>query len=414
MNILYLAHRIPYPPNKGDKIRSFHQLEYLSRSHRIHVACLIDAEEDRAQVAALRPYCASLETAWRGSAGATLRAALALFGSEPLSVAAFHSPDLARRIEQVLQREAIDVAIVFSSQMGQYVPVGAPFPTVVDFIDVDSEKWRVYAERKPWPLSWLYRLEADRLQRYEWELARTHAESVFAAENEADVFRRSAEGIRARGLPNGVDLEYFTRPADPGRAGSSGSSGGNALVFVGMMDYFPNIDAVSYFAEEIFPLVLEETPSAVFRIVGRNPGKRVRDLARRKNVDVVGSVPDVRPYLVDAAVSVAPFRIARGLQNKVLEAMAMEVAVVGTKAAYQGIKAGPEDGIRVADDPAAFARAVTAFLRDPDARREAGRRSRRFAEQHHRWKDHGKALEALLSEVVERHARPLPSAGGQC
>jgi len=412
VNILYLCHRIPYPPNKGDKIRSFHQLQHLSRNHRLHVACLIDAEEDRAHVAALRPYCASLDAVWRGGVGANLRAARALFGKGSLSVAAFHSPDLERRIERILRSEAIDVAIVFSSQMGQYAPPQAGVPTVVDYIDVDSEKWRVYAERKPWPLSWLYRIEADRLQRYEWELARTHDESVFVAENEADVFRRSAAGVRARAIPNGVDLEYFTRPAGgPERAKSAGD---HAIVFVGMMDYFPNIDAVSYFAEEIFPLVLEETPAALFRIVGRNPGKRVRDLARRRNVEVVGSVPDVRPYLADAAVSVAPFRIARGLQNKVLEAMAMEVPVVGTKIALQGIEDGPDDGVRVEDNPVAFAHAVTAFLRDPGARREAGRRGRKFVERHHRWQDHGIALEALLSEVVERHARALPSAGGQC
>jgi sugar transferase (PEP-CTERM/EpsH1 system associated) len=406
VNILYLAHRIPYPPNKGDKIRSFHQIEYLSRSHRLHLACLIDAEEDRAHVADLKPYCASVDAAWRGSVGANLRAALSLFGSRSLSVAAFTSPDLARRIEKRLREEAIDVAIVFSSQMGQYVPAGAPFPTVVDYIDVDSEKWRVYAERKPWPLSWLYRIEADRLQRYEWELARAHAESVFVAQNEADVFRRSIAGVSARAIPNGVDLDYFRRPA--GDAGP----GGSALVFVGMMDYFPNIDAVVYFAEEIFPKILAENPAAVFRIVGRNPTKRVRDLAHRSHVEVTGAVADVRPYLTDAAVSVAPFRIARGLQNKVLEAMAMQVPVVGTKTAFQGIEAAPEDGIRVEEDPAAFARAVLDFLRDRGTREEAGRRGRRFVEQHHRWQDHGAALEALLSEVVARHARPRSSAGG--
>jgi sugar transferase (PEP-CTERM/EpsH1 system associated) len=408
VNILYLAHRIPYPPNKGDKIRSFHQIEYLSRRHRLHVACLIDAEEDRAHVADLKPYCASLDAAWRGSVAANFRAALSLFGNRSLSVAAFYSPDLARRIQSRLQAEAIDVAIVFSSQMGQYVPAGAPFPTVVDFIDVDSEKWRVYAERKPWPLSWLYRVEADRLQRYEWELARAHAESVFVAQNEADVFRRGIEGVSARGIPNGVDLDFFRRPA------GAASPGGSVLVFVGMMDYFPNIDAVVYFADEIFPHILAESPEAVFRIVGRNPTKRVRDLARRSHVEVTGAVADVRPHLTDAAVSVAPFRIARGLQNKVLEAMAMQVPVVGTKTAFQGIEAGPEDGIRVEEDPRAFARAVLDLVGDPGARAEAGRRGRTFVERHHRWEDQVAAFEALLSDVVARHPRSIPSAGGSC
>lgn len=404
MNILYLCHRIPYPPDKGDKIRSFHQIEHLARSHRLHVGCLIDAEEDRAHVAALSPYCASLDAVWRGAAGANLRAGLALFGKEPLTVAAFRSAELARRIHARVRAGGIDAAIVFCSAMAQYLPADAGIPTIVDYVDVDSEKWRVYAEMKPWPLSWLYRIEADRLQRYERALAGTYDESVFVAEKEADVFRRGAEGVHARAIPNGVDLDYFRRTEPP-------SEESRALVFVGMMDYFPNIDAVCYFAEEIFPLVLAQTPGAVFRIVGRNPGKRVRDLSRRPGVEVVGAVPDVRPYVAGAAVSVAPFRLARGLQNKVLEAMAMEVPVVGTSMAFQGIAAGPEDGIRMEETPAAFAAQVTAYLRDPASRREAGRRGRRFVEQHHRWQDHGRALEALLSEVVERHAAPIPSAG---
>jgi glycosyltransferase involved in cell wall biosynthesis len=179
------------------------------------------------------------------------------------------------------------------------------------------------------------------------------------------------------------------------------------------MDYFPNIDAVSYFAEEIFPLVLERSPDAVFRVVGRNPSKRVRDLGRLRNVEVVGPVADVRPYLTQAALSVAPFRIARGLQNKILESMSMQVPVVGTTTAFQGIAAGVEDGIRVEDRPESFASAVTDLLRDPAMRLEAGRKGRRFVEQHHRWQDHGSALNALLEEVVERRAGTVPSAGGR-
>ncbi|HZI88998.1 MAG TPA: glycosyltransferase, partial [Candidatus Polarisedimenticolia bacterium] len=185
-----------------------------------------------------------------------------------------------------------------------------------------------------------------------------------------------------------------------------------SLVFVGMMDYFPNVDAVVWFAEEILPFIRAETPDIRFRVVGRNPAKPVRDLARLPNVEILGGVPDVRPYVREAAVSVAPFRIARGLQNKVLEAMAMEVPVVGTPMAFQGIEAA-EEGLRVAEEPAAFARAVSDLLRDPATARALGRRGRAFVERHHRWQDHGEALEALLAEVVERRARAVPSAGGR-
>ncbi len=407
MNILYLCHRIPYPPDKGDKIRSFHQIEYLSRGHRVHVGCLIDAEEDRAHVEGLMPYCASLDAAWRGPWGARLRALGALVGRESLSVAAFRSRDLRSRIERLMRSEPIDVAIIYCSVMAQYLPEDTNLPTVVDYVDVDSEKWKVYSEMKPWPLSWLYRQEAERLRRYERELASRYDESVFVAQKEADIFRSASDGACGRVIPNGVDLEYFRRSDDTAPAETQD------IVFVGMMDYFPNIDAVCFFAEEVFPKVLSRAPSARFRIVGRNPTPRVRELGRRPNVEVVGSVPDVRPYLARAAVSIAPFRVARGIQNKVLEAMSMQVPVVGTRIAFQGIAAEPADGVRIEDDPEALAGAAREFLADPALRLDAGQRGRRFVQEHHRWQSHGEALESLLAEVVGRHAGSMPTAGGR-
>ena len=317
------------------------------------------------------------------------------------------SRELWERIRSRVRSEPIDVAIVFSSAMAQYVPPDAAFPTVVDYVDVDSEKWKVYSEMKPWPISWLYRVEAGRLRRYEASIASRFDESVFVAQREADVFRSAAGGARARVLPNGVDLDYFRRPD-----GSRPNPTSQDIVFVGMMDYFPNIDAVCWFAESIFPLLREGAPAARFRIVGRNPDARVRDLGRLRNVEVVGPVPDVRPYLASAAVSVAPFRVARGIQNKILESMSMQVPVVGTRTAFQGIAAGPEDGIRIEDRPESFAAAVGALLQDFASRIEAGAAARNFVERHHRWQAHGEALVALLTAVVERRAGRVPSAGG--
>ncbi|HYR51611.1 MAG TPA: TIGR03087 family PEP-CTERM/XrtA system glycosyltransferase [Candidatus Dormibacteraeota bacterium] len=406
MNILYLCHRIPYPPDKGDKIRSFHQIEYLSRNHKVHLGCLVDAEEDRHHIPALQPYCASVDAVWRGKGAANLRTFLALLGRRSLSVAAFHSADLARRIDQRVKSGSIDLAIVFSSAMAQYLPRDTDLPTIVDYVDVDSEKWRVYSEMRSWPLSWLYRLEAGRLRRYEETLAVRHDESVFVAEKEAEIFRRSAASVRTHVIPNGVDLAYFRRPECAAPAERS-----RDIVFVGMMDYFPNIDAVTYFTERMFPRILEAVPEATFRIVGRNPSRSVRDLARHRNVSVTGAVPDVRPFLTDAAISVAPFRVARGVQNKILEAMAMEVPVVGTPTGFQGITAREGDGVRIEEQPEPFAAAVVAHLTDPGRRRDAGRRARAFVERHHRWEDHGAILEALIDEVLERRSRRVCTAG---
>jgi sugar transferase (PEP-CTERM/EpsH1 system associated) len=402
VNILYLCHRIPFPPDKGDKIRSFHQIEYLSQRHRLHVACFVDAKDDLKHVPALARYCASLEAVYRSRRSADIQALLALPGSRPLSVAAFHSRELARRIERRIATERIDLAIVFSSAMAQYVPGKTDFPVIVDFVDVDSEKWRVYADFKRWPLSWIYRIEAARLRRYEEGVARACDRSLFVAEREAEFFRELLPGARVGVIPNGVDLEYFRRPSSERRP-----TGPPCIVFVGMMDYFPNVDAVTYFATRIFPLVLKASPDARFRIVGRNPTRDVSRLAARTNVEVTGAVPDVRPFLAEASLSVAPFRIARGVQNKILEAMAMEVPVVGTPTAFQGIAARAEDGVRIAEMPEGIAAAIVDLLRDEAARRDCGERARRYVEQSHRWTDHGVALSTAIDEAVAHRRRRL-------
>jgi len=395
MNILYLCHRIPYPPDKGDKIRSFHHLEHLAREHRVHLACLIDAPEDRAHVAALARWCASVDTAWRGKTLAGARAALALVAGGSLSVAAFRSEDLKRKVQRRLVSDPCDVAIVFSSSMGQYLPRNVEIPTILDYVDLDSEKWRTYADFKRWPTSSIYRSEGRRLRRYEEALAQRCQRAVFVSDAEADLFRRMASGIDTRVIPNGVDTGYFHR-ADGQESSPS------LIVFLGLMDYFPNVDAVTYFAHHVFPLVRKGIPDAVFRVVGRNPTKEVQALARLAGVEVTGAVADVRPHLAAAAVTVAPFRIARGIQNKILESMAMGTPVVGTRVAFQGIAAREEDGVRLGDDPAALAREISSFLLDSNLRDACARRAKHFVERHHSWNESGRAMVRLMDEVVER------------
>ncbi len=405
MNILYLCHRIPYPPDKGDKIRSFHQIESLSRHHRLHVGCLVDTKEDWAHIPALRRFCASVDAAPLGKRISELKSVMALLGNRPLSVAAFDSGELRRKIRSRLASDPCDLAIVFSAAMAQYLPLRADLPTIVDYVDVDSEKWRVYSALKPWPLSWIYLLESRRLRRYEEALANRHDESLFVAEKEAQLFRGIARGARARVIPNGVDLEYFRCPEGVAAVALP------TIVFVGVMDYFPNVDAVTYFADRILPSVLAAVPQAIFQIVGRNPSREVRRLGGRPNIEVTGSVSDVRPFLARAAVSVAPFRIARGVQNKILEAMAMGVPVVGSPTGFQGIGARREDGVRIEERPDDFAQTVVTYLRDSALRHECGLSARRYVERNHRWQDHGAALDALIEEVLERRSSRVSSAG---
>lgn len=404
MNILYLAHRIPYPPNKGDKIRSFYQIRHLSKQHAVHLVCLVDEKEDLQHVATLEKYCASVDAHYRGKTTGKGLGLLALFTGRPLSVAAFYSGKLAQRVARRLDSQKIDRIFVFSSAMAEYVKNVAGIPSVIDFVDVDSAKWRLYAGHHRFPLSQIYRLEADRLARYEEAAAERFDHSLFVSEAEAALFRRQVKNRLISAIPNGVDLERFI-PNDRGPSLPKEP----VIVFTGAMDYFPNVDGVQYFCESIFPLIRQVLPEARFCIVGRNPTRQVSALGRQPNVTVTGSVPDVRPYLAQARVAVAPLRIARGIQNKILESMAMGLPVVGTSQVFGGIQAAPGDGVRVADAPEAFAQAVLELLGDNDLQRECSLRARRYVEHHHRWDAHGRRLEELLEKTgSQKEDRCIP------
>ena len=395
MNILYICHRIPYPPDKGDKIRSYHQVVELSRRHRVHVACLVDAREDFAHVEALRERCASVEVAPRGALGSALRALGALLSGGSLSVAAFRSGALHRAIARRVERDRPDAVVVFSSAMAPYaLQQAAGTPRVLDLVDVDSEKWRDMAERTGFPLSWVYRVEADRLGREEARYAARFDRTILVSHQEAALFRERGGNGSVLVVPNGVDFEYF-RP----RAPRTEADRSCRIVFVGVMDYWPNLDAATYFCDDILPVIQRSIPETTFTIVGRNPTARVQALARRRGVTVTGTVPDVRPYLADATVAVAPFRVARGIQNKVLEALASGVPVVSTSVGVQGMALESDSGVFVADDPGAQAAEIVKLARDHAHWIRRSREGRQFVERSHRWEDHGTSLNRVLEEI---------------
>jgi sugar transferase (PEP-CTERM/EpsH1 system associated) len=306
------------------------------------------------------------------------------------------------------------VVLAFSSVMAQYVPAADGRPRVMDFVDADSEKWRLYAARSRWPSSWVYAREADRLGRFEAAVARAWDQSLFVCEREARVLRERAPNARIGVIPSGIDLEYYAPPIrTKARGNGSGPHPGPGprIVFTGMMDYLPNVDGVRWFADDVFPRVREAFPDARFTIVGRNPTRTVLGLASRPGIVVTGAVPDVRVHLADADLAVTPLRVARGMQNKVLEAMAMALPVVATSPVFEGLDAPEGVGVEVADEASAFAERVVALLRDDSRRLDAGHRARAYVERHHRWPDHGAALEALLEGLVTARSRPGPGQG---
>ncbi|WP_229489091.1 TIGR03087 family PEP-CTERM/XrtA system glycosyltransferase [Pseudoduganella namucuonensis] len=392
-DILLLVHRIPYPPNKGDKIRSYHILKHLARSHRVHLATFVDDADDWQHVPLVEKLCASSHFARLNPKLARVRSLGALLANRSLSLDYYRDGGLRDWVAAAMREHGIGRILVFSSAMAQYADDYPRAHRVVDFVDVDSEKWREYAENKPWPASLLYRHEAKQLLRYERHVAASSAASLFVSAPEAALFAGLAPESAARigYFNNGVDTAYFS----PEHAHASPyAAGERAIVFTGAMDYWPNVDAARWFTAEALPRVQQACPGVRFYIVGARPSAAVQALARPDSVIVTGTVPDVRPYLAHAELSVAPLRVARGIQNKVLEAMAMAKACVVSPQALEGIDAAPGSELLLADGAAAFADTVISQLRAGDPAIGAAARARVLAR--YSWQTNLASIEAQL------------------
>ncbi len=393
-NILYLVHRLPYPPNKGDKVRSYHLLKHLARQHRVFLGTFIDDPEDEAHVDTVRSLCANLHVSRLNPRWARISSLNALLSGDPLSLRYYRCSALADWVSHTCRAHHIDAAVIFSSAMAQYVMDFQRLPTLIDFVDVDSAKWTQYAPRHRWPLSWLYRREGRLLLNYERRMAARSARSYFVTENEAAFFCEQAPEcqVRVEAMCNGVDSEYFSpeksRPS-PYRTDEL------PIVFTGAMDYLPNVDAVSWFAGKVLPGILERWPKARFYIVGRSPAAQVLALASEKVV-VTGTVPDVRPYLQHAAAVVAPLRIARGIQNKILEAMAMARPVIASADCAAAVNAEKGTELLIAGSPAEYIAELSRVLDTPDSAIAIGHAARQRVVERYSWEAHLGAIDKYL------------------
>jgi sugar transferase (PEP-CTERM/EpsH1 system associated) len=396
-DILFLAHRLPWPPDRGDKIRSYNLLRHLSRLARVHVLAFAEDMREIASADALRSMVASIHVEWRSHipGPSVLRA---LVTGQAASVAMFASRSMQRHVDRVLEREDIGTILAFSGQMAQFVPDRTKARFLMDFVDVDSEKYTAYSHTGPFLLRWLYQREARLLGRYERAIAAKADQSLFVSEAEATLFRQlSGLGTdKVLAIENGIDLEYFKPNADFQRLGSSVHGPGPMIVFTGQMNYRPNIDAVIDFAQKMLPVLRHVRSDIRFAIVGRNPPAEVEALAALPGVIVTGEVPDVRPWIAAADVVVAPLRIARGIQNKVLEAMAMARPVVISSAAAEGINGQSDRDFFVADGDAA-ATTILALLSDAERAAKLGHRARARMEEYYHWDARLAALDGLLA-----------------
>ncbi|MEO7775879.1 MAG: TIGR03087 family PEP-CTERM/XrtA system glycosyltransferase, partial [Fibrobacteria bacterium] len=314
MKILYIAQRLPYPPNRGDRIPTFNHIRQLSKTHSVHVASLLEGPHEAEYVSKLSDWAASVTVEIQGPARRWSGMVRSLLTGRPLSLGHFRNPRLQARIRELIRDRGIEAVVVFSSSMAQYVEAEAGLIRVMNFCDMDSQKWSDLSPRANLFKSWIYRREARLLLGYERLIANSFTASCVVTESEADLFRSLIPGGRVSVVANGVELERFSELArKPAECD---------LAFVGMMDYGPNIEAVIFFVERIWPLVRKRHPRARFTIVGARPTREVKALAETEGVTVTGFVEDVRDYLATATLVVVPLEVARGIQNKILEAMA--------------------------------------------------------------------------------------------
>jgi sugar transferase (PEP-CTERM/EpsH1 system associated) len=318
-----------------------------------------------------------------------MQALRCLFSSQPASLGYFYVPELHKTIRKWLRDENFTLIFVHCSSAAQYVLDDTDSYRIIDFCDMDSAKWFEYAQRRPFPWSLAYFLEGVKLRRYEKKLGRTFDECMVVASGEKKVLDTYGLTTPITIIPNGVDLDFFVN--------TQTSYDPHSLVFLGKMDYYPNVDAVEYFCRDILPRIQQEIPQVRFTIVGRDPSRRVRQLARLPAVSVTGAVPDVRPYLQNAAVSVAPLRVARGMQNKVLESMAMQVPVVASSRAFEGIDAIAGEHLFVADTLQDFAAKIVTLLRDPALRQCIAQAGRQRIEACYTWPASLQRLDALIA-----------------
>jgi len=356
VKVLFLTHRLPYAPNRGDRIRAYHLLQEMSGWADVSLFSLVHDQDEEAQAAKV-PFAKTVVTARVPRVSNYLRGALRLASSWPLTHSLLDAPDARAKLTAMIAAEPPDVVLAYCSGMARFAlePPLAGLPLVLDMVDVDSEKWERMARQAPWPRHWVYAREARTLAAFERVASARSRTVLVVSAHERDVLTALVPNVTIQLVPNGVDIEAFRPTCAP--------SDEPIVAFTGMMDYEPNVKAVTWFAREVWPRVVASWPDARFMIVGARPTRAVRALAERDtSITVTGRVDAVQPWLWRSAVAVAPLLTARGLQNKVMESLAAGLPVVVTSVVRAGLPAGVERGCLVADGPEAWTKAVVNLL----------------------------------------------------
>lgn len=404
MRVLFACHRVPFPPKRGGKIRPFNIIRHLhEQGHEVTVASLARSQAELDEAEDLGRHCSQRLVEVVHDRIAWPRMLAWLPTTRPSSFGYFHSPRLLRRIRGEAAvasggkgSRPYDLVFVHCSSAAPYVLDVPAAVKILDFGDMDSQKWREYAQHRPFPLSAGYWLEAVKLERTERLLAARFDLATCTTRAEMESLRSLGAPGPADWFPNGVDAQYFQPAAEPHDP--------DLVSFVGRMDYFPNQQAVTKFCAEALPELQRRRPGTRFEIVGADPSPEIRALGERRGVTVTGSVPDVRPYVTRAALTVAPLEIARGTQNKILESMAMGVPVVCSRQAVGGVDAVPGEHLLAYDTPEQLVEATLAVLNSAALRAKFAAAGRARVLANHSWAASMRRVDALIASQFERRS----------
>jgi polysaccharide biosynthesis protein PslH len=404
MKVLYLCHRFPYPPKRGGKIRPFNMIRHLGQAgHEVTVCSLVRSDAEAEEGRGIAPHCHAFEMGAVSEPVQMARMVLRLPLTTPSSMGYFYSADLAAKVNKHLATQKWDLIFVHCSSVAQYVAHVKGVPKLLDFGDMDSHKWLEYANYKPFPLSLGYKLEGHKMLAAEKNLARQFDLCTATTRAEWETLNSYGTGARTDWFPNGVDTDFFSPIQSSG--GGANSYDADTITFIGRMDYYPNQECMTRFCAQVWPLLRQQRPSLKLQIVGADPSPAMRALGRLDGVTVTGSVPDVRPYVRASALTVAPLAIARGTQNKILEAMAMGVPVVTSSVAAGGVDAQAESHFLVADEAVAIASAVLRVVQNPSERQRLALAGRERMLSHHAWHKSMQRLDGIIEDCLSGHTK---------
>lgn len=391
MKILYLTQRLPYPPHSGDRIPPYHHIQYLSQKHEIYVGTLLESVDEIKSAAELKQKVAGVGAFYQSKWNSLWQCGWSLLKNQPFSLGYFYNRKLKNQITRWVSENNIETVIVFSSSMAQYIENESQKIRIMNFCDIDSEKWKSLAENTRGIKKWIYRREYILLRKYEYELAKNFSVSCFVTPNEANLFSKWYPEVKVEVLENGVDYPFFSQtPQKP--------SGHPILTFVGVMNYPPNIEAVLWVAQELWPAVRKRWPQAVFQIVGSKPSAEVLKLKDISGIEVTGFVEDVRNYLGKSTLVIVPLSIARGIQNKILEAMAAGLPLVTTPVAAQGLPSEARSYIWIKERTVNNYLAILEEILGQDFLREKVKDGQRYIKDNVSWESRGIQLENLIHQ----------------